>query len=92
MSKENKKTEVNLENQDKIERRYFKRFATKQEKAVFLFLTMLKISGITNMFGAVPYITKAFPDIHETKARELLSIWMHNFNKEGRYDIIELEI
>ena len=42
------------------------------------YLDDLRESGITNMFGAAPYIQEEF-DMDEKDARETLSFWMHNF-------------
>lgn len=45
---------------------------------IFNFLDHLRDSGITNMFGAVPYIREAF-DIERDKAREILIEWMNQY-------------
>lgn len=62
---------------------------TKQEKEVFEYLNELRESGETNMFGAVPYIVREFPDLIVDEARNMLSLWMKNFNKEGKYETIK---
>jgi hypothetical protein len=54
---------------------------TDQEKEVFDFLLNLRDSGVTNMFGARPYIQDAFPNIDEKQAGEMLVKWMENFDK-----------
>ena len=52
----------------------------KQEKMMYWrFLEDLRRSGVTNMFGAVPYLMEAFY-LDEYKAREILSDWMKNYN------------
>tara|TARA_R110001592_G_scaffold17645_5_gene74030 strand:+ start:1228 stop:1395 length:168 start_codon:yes stop_codon:yes gene_type:complete len=46
---------------------------------VFNFLDMLRESGVTNMYGAAPYIREEFnvgPDV----SRRLLTKWMDTFN------------
>lgn len=43
------------------------------------FLNGLRESGITNMFGAVPYLMECFPDLQKKEARKILSNWMRNF-------------
>jgi len=50
-------------------------------KDVFLFLDKLRESGVTNMFGATPYIRKAFPDIGRYEANRILSSWMETFSE-----------
>ncbi|MFW6273168.1 MAG: hypothetical protein ACOC2U_05255 [bacterium] len=46
-----------------------------------LFLNELRESGVTNMFGAAPYISKAF-GIDENKSIQILSYWMKTFGNE----------
>ena len=65
------------------------RKSTEREKTVFLFLNDLKESGITNMFGAIPYMLKKFSDMKKTEAVLLLTRWMKNFNEEGDYDMVK---
>ena len=55
---------------------------TKEEKEMFDYLNDLRDSGITNMYGASPYIEEQF-EIEEPKARKVLSKWMNNFNADG---------
>ena len=50
------------------------------EKEMFTYLDDLRDSGITNMFGAAPYLAQAF-DIDKRAAREVLSKWMKSFNE-----------
>lgn len=42
----------------------------------FEFLDELRESGVTNMFGATPYLRKAFNELDEKEAREILKEWM----------------
>lgn len=48
----------------------------------WIFLEGLRRSGVTNMFGAVPYLMKAFDGLSEKEARAILIDWMKNYNKE----------
>tara|TARA_R100001015_G_C4524357_1_gene92507 strand:+ start:257 stop:439 length:183 start_codon:yes stop_codon:yes gene_type:complete len=48
---------------------------------VFGFLDELRESGITNMFGAAPFIRSAFPDVDKKESRELLGEWMKTFSE-----------
>ena len=66
------------------------RKTTQDEKEIFEYLNSLRESGQTNMFGAAPYVADAF-DMPIKDARLYLSTWMKVFNKEGKYDEIELE-
>ena len=49
----------------------------KTRDKVFAFLDVLRESGVTNMFGARPYIMEHFPDeFTESEAGEILVDWM----------------
>lgn len=61
------------------------RKTTKQEQEVLEYLNILRDSGATNMFGATPYIEDEF-GIDRKESKRLLSLWMKNFNNEGKYD------
>lgn len=50
---------------------------TQEHKA---FLDDLRRSGVTNMFGATPYLQKEF-GLEKKEAREILFEWMKTFNK-----------
>ena len=43
------------------------------------YLNALRESGVTNMFGAAPYIMEEF-DVDRNMARDLLKHWMENFD------------
>ena len=47
------------------------------------FLDQLRELGVTNMFGAVPYLIEAF-DLTRDEASKILSYWMKTFGQEGR--------
>lgn len=44
------------------------------------YLDDLRLSGVTNMFGAAPYLADAF-DIDTSTARTYLSYWMRTFSE-----------
>jgi hypothetical protein len=44
------------------------------------YLDQLRESGVTNMFGAVPYILLQFPDLSEQQAKQVLIHWMKTFS------------
>jgi len=50
------------------------------EEQVFEFLDDLRESGVTNMFGARPYIVEEF-DIEPKEAGALLVKWMETFGE-----------
>jgi hypothetical protein len=52
----------------------------KRTERMFVYLDELRESGVTNMFGAAPYLQNEFGlDKHE--AREVLSMWMKTFSE-----------
>jgi len=44
------------------------------------FLDNLRESGVTNMFGATPYLIEEFSDLSQVEAREILKNWMDTFS------------
>jgi hypothetical protein len=64
------------------------RKTTDKEQEVLEFLNILRDSGATNMFGAVPYIKDEF-ELDSKEAKRLLSLWMANFNDEGEYNEVK---
>lgn len=60
----------------------------KRERPVFCtddhleYLDALRESGVTNMFGATPYLEKAFKPLKkDNKARDVLLYWMSSFSE-----------
>lgn len=51
------------------------RNGTEREK-VFSFLTQLRDSGKINMFGAIPVVMKAFPQLSREEASNYFSDWV----------------
>lgn len=47
----------------------------------FDYLNLLRESGVTNMFGAAPYLQNAF-GLSRQESKKILSDWMNSFNKE----------
>lgn len=56
------------------------REVTEKEEKYFDYLYALRKTGVTNMFGAAPYLVKAFPELKLDDARIVLHHWMHNFD------------
>lgn len=48
---------------------------------VFDYLNALRDSGITNMFGATPYVQRVF-DVPRKEATDLLVEWMESFREK----------
>ena len=46
----------------------------------FIYLNVLRESGVTNMFGAAPYLQQEF-DLTKYQARDILIQWMKDFQK-----------
>lgn len=53
----------------------------KTKNKYWIYLEELRKSGVTNMFGAAPYLEKAF-DLSHREATQILADWMKNYNKE----------
>jgi len=53
-------------------------------KDMHTFLDALRDSGVTNMFGAGPYLQKEF-GIDQKSAREVLANWMQSFSENLQY-------
>lgn len=45
------------------------------------FLDELRDSGVTNMYGATPYILDEFPELFQDEAISVLSYWMNTFSE-----------
>ena len=52
------------------------------EEHVFEFLNDLRESGVTNMYGASPYIREAF-NINRYEANRLLTKWMETYSERN---------
>jgi len=64
------------------------RKTTELEQEAMVFLNSLRESGVTNMFGAAPFVEDEF-GIDRGEARRILQLWMRNFNEEGDYAEVE---
>ena len=51
----------------------------KTTNKYWIYLENLRKSGVTNMFGATPYLMEEF-DLDRKEATKILSDWMHNYN------------
>ena len=58
----------------------------KQEHLTYL--DQLRESGITNMYGAVPYLMNAFPELKKRKATEIVIYWMKIFSERKQIPLV----
>lgn len=61
---------------------------TLDKKKQFDYLNTLRKCGVTNMFGAAPYLAREF-EINMSTAKKVLTEWMENFNEEGYEHLLE---
>lgn len=54
----------------------------QNDRAYFDFLDKLRESGRTNMFGATPFLQRAFPALSYQQAVTVLQAWMNAFSRE----------
>ena len=54
------------------------------KEEIFVFLDNLRESGVTNMYGAAPYIVENYDDVDIKTARSLLSEWMNTFEERHK--------
>lgn len=50
------------------------------------YLDGLRESGVTNMYGASPYLQGAFGDLDVRQARDVLGFWMETFAERHEHD------
>lgn len=43
-------------------------------------LEAIRESGITNMFGAAPYLKEFCPELSHNESKEILCNWIHNYS------------
>ena len=66
------------------------RKTTPEEKEVMEYLQDLRESGVTNMYGAASYIQDQF-EMSEKESKEILVLWMENFNEKGNYESVKIK-
>ena len=50
----------------------------------FTYLDILRESGATNMFSAIPYLLEEFSELSEVEAKKVLKNWMETFSERHR--------
>ena len=54
----------------------------KEEWEVYyIILERIRQSGITNMFGAAPYLKEFCPELSREESKEILLSWMSNYDE-----------
>lgn len=43
-------------------------------------LEIIRQTGVTNMFGAAPYLREVFPELSKMESNEILCNWMENYD------------
>jgi hypothetical protein len=57
------------------------KYPIKQEwTKYYTALEIIRESGITNMFGAAPYLREVFPELSRMESNEILCNWMENYD------------
>lgn len=46
------------------------------------YLNWLRSTGVTNMYGAAPYLQKRFPELNRHSARDVLVEWINTYDPE----------
>ena len=54
---------------------------TVVEDSHLLYLDDLRESGVTNMFGAAPYLDATFGEINTRESHTILGYWMESFGE-----------
>ena len=47
----------------------------------YITLERIRKSGITNMFGAAPYLRELCPELSRVESNEILANWMKNYDE-----------
>lgn len=54
---------------------------TTEKQEVFAFLVALRDSGVTNMYGAIPYIIEEYPHLSRKEATAYFVSWTKTFKE-----------
>ena len=78
--KEIKKSAKDFKSKEEVSGTVYESNMPADNETYFRFLTVLRDSGKTNMFGAAPYLQQVF-DLSKSEARKVLAEWMKSFNE-----------
>ena len=62
------------------------RFEQDELRGMFAYLDALRESGVTNMFGASPYLVEEY-DLSQREAKVILVCWMQSFDRNASADV-----
>lgn len=60
----------------------------KTTNVYWIYLEQLRRSGVTNMYGASPYLAEAF-GLSRNEARDILTDWMKNYDREDYVGVFD---
>lgn len=60
----------------------------KTTNEYWIYLEKLRRSGVTNMFGASPYLEEEF-SLSRNEARNILADWMRNYNPDDYEEVLD---
>ena len=58
-------------------------YTSEDLRKYFIYLSELRESGITNMFGAGAFLEDEYPELNKQEARDVLMKWMDSFDESG---------
>jgi hypothetical protein len=62
-----------------INNQFLKENNLEKYEKVFIFLEQLRQSGVTNMFGALPYLIEFFPEFSEKELKKCHLAYIQNY-------------
>ena len=60
----------------------------KTTNEYWIYLEQLRRSGVTNMYGASPYLAEEF-GLSRNEARDILADWMRNYNPDDYEEVLD---
>ena len=63
---------------------------SEETHKAYTFLNVLRETGVTNMFGAAPYLVEHL-GVDRRRSHTLLAGWMQSFNENGYDHLLEKE-
>jgi len=58
-------------------------YTSEDLRKYFIYLSELRESGITNMFGAGAFLEDEYPELNKQEAKAVLMGWMDSYDKSG---------
>ena len=74
---------ANWLHQTRLKRKEARRLKMKYDEKYYDYLDGLRESGITNMFGARPFLRTEFRELSGPMATKVLGDWMKTFGQRG---------